>query len=215
MSETTRVRLSVALFLVLSAAAAAALGPGHAAHGAVPGGAPPPATAGLRVGVVDMDRVLQSSGEWRDATEERVRMMDTMRRSLNKLSQRVQVSRNAYDNLPPGSDERRAKGAEIEQALAELQQQRMEYEQQIAERHNEAIRNIFGKVSAAVSSYAQQHGLSLVLKKQKLELTGPQTVEQSLTLATAEVLYADPALDISDAVIERLNAAYSGPIEVR
>ncbi len=215
MSKTTRVRLSIALSLAFLAGAAAALAPGRIAHGAGPGEAPPPEAHGLRVGVVDMDRVLQSSGEWRDATEERVRMMDTMKRSLSKLSQRVQVLRNAYDNLPPGGDEQRAKGAETEQALTELQQQRMEYEKQIADHHNETIRSIFGKVSAAVSSYAQENNLDLVLKRQKLEFTGPQTVEQSLTLATAEVLYADPSLDISDAVIERINAAYSGPIEVK
>jgi len=34
-------------------------------------------------------------------------------------------------------------------------------------------------------------------------------------LATTEVIYAEPGLDISQAVVERLNAEYSGPIEVK
>ena len=34
-------------------------------------------------------------------------------------------------------------------------------------------------------------------------------------LATTEVLYAEPGMDISPVVIEQLNSAYTGPIEVK
>ena len=54
-----------------------------------------------------------------------------------------------------------------------------------------------------------------MLKKQSLDLSGPETLGQNIMLATTEVLYADPGLDISQVVTDKLNADYSGPIEVK
>jgi len=169
----------------------------------------------LKVAIVDMSRVLKESREWRDAVEERARVLDTMKRTLNKLSRRNQVLRNEYENLPPGTEERQQKAAEIERALQEFQQTRIDLEEQIARQHDKSVRGLFGKLNRIVAAYAQQNGVQLVLKKQDVDLAEPETVEQSLQIATTEVLYADPALDISDAVVEALNAAYEGPIEVK
>jgi Skp family chaperone for outer membrane proteins len=169
----------------------------------------------LKVAVVDMSRVLKESREWRDAVEERARLLDTMKRTLTKLSRRNQVLRNEYENLPPGTEERQQKAAEIERALQEFQQARVDLEEQIARQHDKSVRGLFGKLNRIVAAYAQQNGVQLVLKKQDVDLAEPETVEQSLQIATTEVLYADPALDISDAVVEALNAAYEGPIEVK
>ncbi len=63
--------------------------------------------------------------------------------------------------------------------------------------------------------HAREHGISLVLKKQALQLSGPETIEQGLQIATTEVLYADEGLDITDAIVERLNAEYQAPVEVK
>lgn len=215
MSRTVNVKLSVALlFLVAAAAVVTSVSAPSAAGAAQPGGGGAP-TERLKVAVVDMDRVLQNSSEWRDAIEERMRMQERMKRALRNLSRHVQILRNEYENLPPGTDERLSKGSEFEKALQELRQSRLEFDKQIAEHHNKSIRSMFGKVSAAVSAYAQEHGISLVLKKQNLQFNGAETIEQSLMVATTEVLYADPALDISDAMIQRLNSVYPGPIEVK
>jgi len=202
-----RLAFSVGLVAVLAVWAA---GWGTAQEGT--GTAP---AAGLRVAVVDMSHVLSASKEWRDAVEERTRLLDTMRRTLNKLTRRNQVLRNEYENLPPGTEERQQKAAEIEQALQEFQQTRLELEEQIARQHDRSVRSLFGKLNGIVASYAQQHGIQLVLKKQDVDLTEAETVEQSLQIATTEVLYADPALDISEAVVAELNAGYEGPIEVK
>jgi Skp family chaperone for outer membrane proteins len=103
---------------------------------------------------------------------------------------------------------------ELQAALEETQQTRQELDEQSARQHEEAVRSLFARLNRVVADYAVEHGISVVLKKQDFDLSAPQSVEQSLQIATTEVLYADPALDISAAVIERLNAAYKGPIEV-
>ena len=215
MSKITTAKLSSTLLCLLAIAAASALA---SVPRAVSGGerdAPAVLAGGLRVAVVDMDRVLQKSAEWRDSTEERTRILDRRKRALTNLSRSVQVLSNHYESLPPGTDERRSKGRQVEQALNELQQGRLEFDELIAQHHNEAVRRIFRKVSAAVKAYSEEHGINLVLKRQAFDFAGPETVEQGLMIATTEVLYADPALDISEAITQRLNAAYPAPIEAQ
>ncbi|MHC4479875.1 MAG: OmpH/Skp family outer membrane protein [Planctomycetota bacterium] len=182
---------------------------------AAPEGPPVAPAPGPRVAVVEMARVLRNSSEWQDSVAERVQLLETMKRTLNRLTRHVQVLRNEYENLPPDTEERRSKGEKIELALAELQQTRLEFEQRIAGQHGESVRSLFRKLSAAVRAYAEEHDIDLVLKKQDVELAGPETAGDNLLVATAEVLYAARALDISEPIIERLNAAYEGPIEVK
>jgi Skp family chaperone for outer membrane proteins len=186
---------------------------GGAASRAAQENAPPPQKT--LVAVVDMGRVLAGCKEWQDAVAERARMLDTARRTLDKLARKGQVLRNEYENLPPGTEERRKKAEELEAALQEYQQTRQQLDEEAARQHEGSVRNLFAKLSGVVAEYAKEHGISVVLKKQDFDLSAPQSVEQSLQIATTEVLYADPALDISAAVIERLNAGYKGPIEVK
>jgi len=167
------------------------------------------------IAVVDMGRVLAGCKEWQDAVGERARTLDTARRTLDKLVRKDQVLRNEYENLPPGTEERRKKAEELEAALQEYEQMRQQLDDEAARQHEGSVRNLFARLNGVVAEYAKEHGISVVLKKQDFDLTAPQSVEQSLQIATTEVLYADPELDISAAVIERLNAAYKGPIEVK
>jgi Skp family chaperone for outer membrane proteins len=177
--------------------------------------APVARTQGVTIAVVDMAGVLRGSQQWRDSVEERARLLDTVRRTLSKLSREVQVLRNDYENLPPSTDERTKKGAEVEAAMRNLEQARAENEAKVAQHQNESVRSFFSQLTTVVAAYARENGIHLVLKKQALDLAGPETVEQNLQIATAEVLFADAALDITPAIVERLNAAYPAPIEAK
>ena len=62
-----------------------------------------------------------------------------------------------------------------------------------------------------VAEYARQEGIDVVVKLQDMDVANLQ--EQALRLATTEVIYASDALDVTGVVVDRLNAAYAGPIE--
>ncbi|NLW49392.1 MAG: OmpH family outer membrane protein [Candidatus Brocadiaceae bacterium] len=176
---------------------------------------PAPAAGGIRIAVVDMEGVLRGCRQWRDSADERMRALERVRRTLTQLSREVQVLRNDYENLPPGTDERARKGAEVDAALRNLEQQRSEGEMEMARFQNESVRAFFAELTRVVSEYAQEHDVHLVLKKQALDLAAPDSMEQNLQIATAEVLYAAGALDITPQIVERLNAAYLAPIEAK
>ena len=180
---------------------------------AAPALAPGPRTP--VVAVVDMSAVVAGSAEWKDLAQERNRLTENAKQTLSNLTQKAQVLRNEYDNLPPGTDERTAKANELQASLQDLQKTQQQFETQIGQSYTAATRTIFAKVGKIVEAYAREHKIDLVLKKQTLDLTGPETLGQNIMLATTEVLYADPGLDISQFVTDKLNAAYSGPIEVK
>ncbi len=165
--------------------------------------------------MVDMSRVLNASDEWHDMGAERNRIVQNAKEALNNLSQKVQVLRNEYDNLPPGTDERAAKAKELQTALQDLSSAQQDYQTQVSQSYSAATRSMFAKIGKIVDAYAREHHIDLVLKKQTIDLSGPETLGQNIMLATTEVLYADPSLDISKTVIAQLNAAYKGPIEVK
>jgi len=167
------------------------------------------------IAVVDMNRVLQASDQWRDMADERNRRMVNMTQALKNLTEKAQVLRNEFDAQPPGSPQRQAAAQELQVALQELQNTRIQFEQEADSLYGDALRTMFQQVSQVVADYAREHDIDLVLKKQTLEMDAADVPGQSLVLATTEVLYAREDLDISEAVIERLNAAYPGPIEVR
>jgi len=210
--DRMRVLRPYAAALAIAALALAfAVRPGGAQEGAGAAGGPRVPV----VAVVDMSNVLAGSAEWRDLGKERALLAERARQTLTNLTQKVQVLRNEYESLPPGTDERTAKANELQAALQELQRSQQQFEQQIGQSYTSATRALFGKVSAVVADYAREHGIDLVLKKQTVDLSAPESLGQNIMLATTEVIYAEPGLDISQAVVERLNAEYSGPIEVK
>ncbi len=201
-----------ALALAAAIALFALLPPGGAQEAAAepsPGGKRPV------VAVLDMSVVLRGSDQWRDMAEERTRRMETMRASIDNLTRQAQVLRSEFENLAPGTEESQAKARELDQALRQLQQKRQEFEQSIAQSYAEATRTLFDAVRRVVADYAEQNGIDLVLKQQQIDLDEPESPGQNIMLATTEVLYAAPELDISATVVERLNAEYPGPIEVQ
>ncbi len=174
-----------------------------------------PPARGLTVRVVDMGKVLGASAQWRDSAQERLSLVENMRRTVNKLGQQVQALRNQCENLPPDTDERLQKEQEFAEALAELEQTNREFEVQLARQSNDAVRDVLVKIRAAVKAYAEENHVDLVLKRESADSADVTGLDQNLMLATTEVLYATSALDISDAIIELVNADYPGPIEVK
>jgi Skp family chaperone for outer membrane proteins len=221
LKDWTRTVLPYALVLgAAMVALASAVHAGSAPPAPVPAAgpknaAPAPGPRTPIVAVVDMSNVLANSAEWKDLAQERNRLTENAKQTLSNLTQKAQVLRNEYDNLPPGTDERTAKANELQASLQDLQKTQQQFETQIGQSYTAATRTIFAKVGKIVEAYAREHNIDLVLKKQTLDLTGPETLGQNIMLATTEVLYADPGLDISQFVTDKLNAAYSGPIEVK
>jgi Skp family chaperone for outer membrane proteins len=178
-------------------------------------GAQQAAQTGLNVAVVDIARVLRESQQWQDKTEELAARAEQMNRALRKLTERLQILRNEYENLPPLTDERKQKAAQVERSLGELEQRKRGFEMEIAEANTAARRTMFREIASVVADHARENGVSLVLRKVDWDASGVDSIENELLMATTEVLYATPEIDVSEAIVAALNSRYAGPIEVK
>ena len=122
--------------------------------GSAPAKAPAAGPRTPIVAVVDMSKVLANSAEWKDMAQERGRLTENAKQTLSNLTQKAQVLRNEYDNLPPGTDERTAKANELQAAVQDLQKTQQQLETQIGQNYTAATRTIFAKVSKVVEAYA-------------------------------------------------------------
>jgi Skp family chaperone for outer membrane proteins len=198
--------------LLVGAASAGVLAAAHvwaAPEGARAAAAPRSPT----VAVVDMTTVLRGSAEWQDLSDERARLVNTMERTLAKLTRQVQLLRTEQENQPPGTEQSQKLAAQVQQALDELNKSRADFNQKLAQAKLDAASTIFTNLTRAVDAYADEHGVDLVLKK--FNPGSSDSVEQNLLIATAAVLHASAAMDISDAVVQKMNADYRGPIQVK
>ncbi len=169
----------------------------------------------FRLAVVDLDMVLTRSEQWADHQEESQRLRETSRLTLEKYERQVRVLRLDLQNLPPGAPEAAAKRDGIEKAMLEYRQARDGFDQQLGAMRIAALGTVFNDINSVIEQHAREHGLDLVLKKQDLTVSPKQPSELGVIIATANVLYARDSYDITDAVVEALNARYPEEIKDR
>ena len=167
---------------------------------------------GFKLAVVDLDQVLTRSEQWADHQEESQRLRDKKRRTLEKHEGELRVMQNDLDNLPPSAAQDAARRA-IEDSLLEYRRARDDFDRQLRELQMTALGRTFNDINGVVTEFARQNGLDLVLKQQDLTVSSDQPAELSVIIATANVLYARDAYDITDAIVQALNARY--PEEIK
>lgn len=139
---------------------------------------------------------------------------DAIRRNLNEqrnaLREKIErTARSLEEELKPGTEDFRARRKEL--ALLEWEHQYfVESEGQGIERGLAvSLRAIFDDIHATVKIVAEEKGIDIVLAGDRMPQetvdSGPQ-VRQHILLQ--KVLYWSPKVDLTDAVVERLNARY-------
>lgn len=155
----------------------------------------------LKVGIVDINLVLQQYDKFNEAKaelDEQKRRADAELRpmvdSMNELQQEMGVV-NGRINNPTSSEEAQMQArnelrkmeAELQQKAVEFQRLRAKSQNTIAQREQNMLSLMLSDVSGAAATVADEKGLSLVLTNQN-----------------QLVLYFDSALEISDEVLTQL-----------
>lgn len=120
---------------------------------------------------------------------------------LDKLTAKLQQNTPDSDAYKKTEEELRQKKADLETWARVKSEELMNEETRI-------IREIYQDVEAAVVDYGRQNHYTLILKEDDLELAKASIAEVKIKVALRKVLYADPSIDITDAVIKLLNERY-------
>ncbi|MEJ5226494.1 OmpH family outer membrane protein [Thermodesulfovibrio sp.] len=155
-----------------------------------------PSYAELKVGVVDLYRVLNESEEGKKAVNELQSMLDSRQKTLEEKQRKIQTLKEEYDKKKAvlSEDARKSKEEEIERLGRELQRTAADYQVELQKKQNEITQSMLKEIRQIINEFAQKEGYSLILEK----------AEQLIIYTTKEV-------DITDKIIALFNQKTSTP----
>lgn len=161
------------------------------------------------VATVDIERVFAQ-------IEERVAAegtLDTVRQQARSETEaKARALRALEEELelhPTTSDkyqeilERLSLQAHDYRAFVEFSRRKIEFEEA------QTLRRIYGSIKAAIRDEASSNGYDIVFVNDSLgEVPMADVAETSRQISARRMLYTNPALDITDAIVARMNAAF-------
>ncbi len=207
---TTRTASLTRSSAILLCAIAAAIFAVSRARSAAPGvaGAPPTAVA-----VVNMERLFDSLNELKVRNQSLDAEGQAYTAQMKELDAKVKsLEADLKEKIPATERQKRAeKSAELAEARGILKV-RMDLAQGIMERKsNDVIRDMYDKTSKAIKDFAEREGFDLVLLDDRsLDLPeGGTSVNLNKAILDKRILFAKPALDVTDRLISQMNAEYT------
>jgi Skp family chaperone for outer membrane proteins len=128
-----------------------------------------------------------------------------------KMAEREKLVKEAQG--PKCTAERREQiEADVKKIDRERQDNKADYEKTLAKKGDEAMKILYREIQDAASRYAQAHNFELVLHFNDATTTeryySAAWIQRKLTPAVCMPLYAVRGMDISEQVVNDLNAAY-------
>ncbi len=138
-----------------------ALGAAHTARGAEPP-APPPSPA-ARIGVVDVDRLLEALQGWQDTQARLSEEEKTGRKSLEELEKEVNRVRAELAYFKPGSRDHEERMAQLALRQQQLARQTDQIYRQMDQRSKAALEAARAQIAVAVREYAAANAFDVVV----------------------------------------------------
>lgn len=152
------------------------------------------ACAELKIGVVDIIRVLNESEEGKKAVAQLQSMLEERQKTLEEKQKKLQGLKEEFEKKRSvlSEDARKAKEDEIDRLGRELQRTAADYQVELQKKQNEFTQSMFKEIRQLINEYAQKEGYSLILEK-----------------ADQIILFTTPEVDITDKIISIYNQKMS------
>jgi Skp family chaperone for outer membrane proteins len=175
--------------------------------------ADPPASGPLKIGIANIQTIVQSIHEYQDLTNkmslDRKALTDTMNTKKNDLT----AMQQALSYLKVGTPQYQTQEDKYLNASIEFDAWVKETQLDLDRKQKDAIKQLFVEIQDAVAQVAQQDGLNLVINDERPAL--PDDLE-SLTvdqlrqiISQRTVLFSDQSNDISQQVVTLMDKNYA------
>lgn len=167
----------------------------------------PPTT---RVAVVNIGKVSELYKRTADLEAEFGKKREGLNTQRDALRDKLQrLGRALQEEFKPGTDEYMARQKEFVMLQAELKYFKESHSEQIEKELAASLRTIYGDIRTVVEEIAKERGIDVVLASDELPPGAPpNTTQMRQQIVLQKVIYWRPELDITDAVVERVNARY-------
>lgn len=162
-------------------------------------------TAGM-IGMVDMRQIFEQGRRTAEYQKQTMAQREQIVGNLEALDEEIEQLQGRNKTLRPGSEEQLQALREMMEKQAQLEALSQFHEQEIALKDQRWTENLYRQILSVTEEIADAKGLVLVLEKGRAELPAQSPNELMLTIRTHKVLYSGGCVDITDEVMERLDA---------
>jgi outer membrane protein len=154
--------------------------------------APPASAADLKIATVDLNRAINEVEDGKQAKVNLEKIYEGKAAELAQMEQSIMALQEEYRSKEPmlSQTAKEEFAQRIYQAQGEYQQAMMVADQSMQAAQMQAMDQLFAKMKTIAGAIAGEKGYDLVLESSQ-----------------GIVVYADPSMDITDAVIARYNQA--------
>lgn len=147
-------------------------------------------SAELKVGVVDLYRILNESEEGKKAINELQNMLEQRQKTLDEKQKKIQSLKEEYEKKKAvlSEDARKSKEEEIDRLSRDLQRTAADYQVELQKKQSEITQSMLKEIRQLINDFAQKQGYSLIIEK-----------------AEQLILFTTPDVDITDKIILLFN----------
>jgi Skp family chaperone for outer membrane proteins len=159
-----------------------------------------------RIGVVGIRQIFQDCKRNVRYRQEATAEQDKIIAELDKLKKEIEVEEAGLKALKAGSSDYLDIMKALLEKQASLQARQEYYKQQMALKDQRWTEQLYTEILRETAAVAKQKGLDIVLEKDEPELPALSAQELMMIIRTHSVLYSGGCLDITDEVMNRVDA---------
>ncbi len=163
---------------------------------------------GLKIGVVDINEIFDKYSKRVDLDQ---KLKDTEAEFKKEIESKKKVMIDLNEEtqlLDLGSESRNTNIEILEKKNVELEGYAKFAENQLTKKYKNAFEVIYEEIIGEVDSFGKEGNYSVIIKKEKPNLQSNQLSDLQFKIGIRTVLYNSSAIDITQAVTERMNARY-------
>ncbi|KHE92837.1 MAG: OmpH family outer membrane protein [Candidatus Scalindua rubra] len=163
---------------------------------------------GLKIGVVDINEVFDKYNRRVDIDQQLKNTEAEFKKEIED-KKKVMIDLNEETQLLDlGSESRSSNMVILEKKNVELEGYAKFAEGQLTKKYKNAFEVIYEEIIEEVDSFGKEGNYSVIIKKEKPNLQSDQLSDLQFKIGIRTVLYNSSAIDITQAVTDRMNARY-------
>jgi Skp family chaperone for outer membrane proteins len=157
--------------------------------------------AGMKVGVVSVQKILRDSKRSNKYREETIAGREKILAKLEQLTKEIEAEEAGLKVLKVGSSDYLASMEDLLRKRANREVQEEFYKQRRMVEEQRMIEAIYKDILQETVKVAEQKGLDIVFEKSEPELPAASANELTLTVSTHKLLYSGGCVDITEEVM--------------
>ncbi|MHC4645771.1 MAG: OmpH/Skp family outer membrane protein [Planctomycetota bacterium] len=165
---------------------------------------------GLRIGVVDIRKVVEGSNRMAGYMKEILAEQQRLRVKWDAIAKEIESDKTGLNTLKPGSSDYLIQVKDMLQKQANLRTEQEYYKERMKFKELQITEGFFSDILREVGVLAKEKGLDLVFESSEPRLPASSITQLEFAMGTQKLLYHSGCVDITGEVMARVDTNISG-----